>query len=128
MAVCGVAVQGRIVEYAAVNVIGLMLYGLVWALALLRLPAAFPEHYRKSAMRLKPRSLALIAGVKVIVSFGFLYIGIRDNPVPAMLYLLLLGAGAAYYFYRQRFLVNRGVSLDALLREEASRALEGLRN
>ena len=49
-------------------------------------------------MRLKPRSLALIAGVKVIVSFGFLYIGIRDNPVPAMLYLLLLGAGAAYYF------------------------------
>lgn len=128
LAVCGVAVQGRIVEYAAVNVIGLMLYGLVWALALLRLPAAFPEHYRKSAMRLKPRSLALIAGVKVIVSFGFLYIGIRDNPVPAMLYLLLLGAGAAYYFYRQRFLVNRGVSLDALLREEASRALEGLRN
>lgn len=128
LAVCGVAVQGRIVEYAAVNVIGLMLYGLVWALALLRLPAAFPEHYRKSAMRLKPRSLALIAGVKVIVSFGFLYIGIRDNPVPAMLYLLLLGAGAAYYFYRQRFLVNRGVSLDALLLEEASRALEGLRN
>lgn len=128
LAVCGVAVQGTIVEYAAVNVIGLMLYGLVWALALLRLPAAFPEHYRKSAMRLKPRSLALIAAVKVIVSFGFLYIGIRDNPVPAMLYLLLLGAGAAYYFYRQRFLVKRGVSLDALLREEASRALEGLRN
>ena len=31
LAVCGVAVQGTIVEYAAVNVIGLMLYGLVWA-------------------------------------------------------------------------------------------------
>ena len=71
----------------------------------LRLPAAFPgPHYPESAYASSPDPLALIAGVKVIVSFGFLYIGIRDNPVPAMLYLLLLGAGAVYYFYRQRFL------------------------
>lgn len=124
LAICGVAVQGKIIEYAAVSVIGVMLYGLVWALALLRLPTAFPEHYRQAVMRLKPRTLGLIAGVKVVVSFGFLYVGIRDNPTPAMLYLVLLAAGAAYYFYRQRALVSRGISLAALLREEASSTLK----
>ena len=79
-------------------------------------------------MRLKPRSLALIAGVKVIISFGFLYIGIRDNPVPAMLYLLLLARGCRLLLLPPALSGEAGVSLDALLREEASRALEGLRN
>lgn len=122
IAMVGIALQGDIVQYAAVTVIGSMLYGMVWALAMLRLPKALPEHYRNAAFRLSPGTIATIASVKMIISLAFLYVGFRDNPGPGLVYLLLLALGAVYYHYRREFLVREGISLDALLRREVDEA------
>lgn len=118
----GIAVQGDIVQYAAVTVIGSMLYGMVWAVAMLRLTRAFPEHYGSASFQLKPRTIWIIATIKMIVSVAFLYVGFRDNPVPGLIYLVLLVSGAVYYHFRQQFLVREGISLAALLRREVDEA------
>ncbi|MEM9744952.1 MAG: APC family permease [Pseudomonadota bacterium] len=122
LALIGVALQGEIIEYAAVTVIGMMLYGLVWAIALLRLPATFPEQYANARLQLRPSTLLLVAVVKIVVSLGFLFVGIRDNPAPAALYLVLLAAGAVYYAIRQSHLKRLGISLDTLLRRDVEAA------
>ncbi len=118
----GIAVQGDIVQYAAVTVIGSMIYGMVWAVAMLRLTKAFPEHYRGATFRLRPRTIWIIAAVKMTVSLAFLYVGFRDNLGPGLVYLVLLGMGAVYYYFRQQFLVREGISLEALLRREVDEA------
>ncbi|MEJ2088017.1 MAG: APC family permease [Gammaproteobacteria bacterium] len=118
----GIALQGDIVQYAAVTVIGSMLYGMVWAVAMLRLPKAFPEHYGGAAFRLKPATIWIIATIKMVVSVAFLYVGVRDNLGPALIYFVLLAMGAVYYYYRQQLLDREDISLDALLRREVDEA------
>ena len=49
----GIAAQGTAVQYASVTVIGVMIYGIIWAIALLRLPTAMPEHYAKATFKRK---------------------------------------------------------------------------
>ena len=123
----GIALQGDIVQYAAVTVIGAMIYGMVWAIAMLRLPKALPEHYRNASFKLKIRTIWIIAAVKIVISVSFLYVGILDNPGPAAIYMVLLALGAVYYYFRQRYLVREGVSLAALLRREADEAAAATR-
>jgi APA family basic amino acid/polyamine antiporter len=123
----GIALQGDIVQYAAVTVIGAMIYGMVWAIAMLRLPKALPEHYRNASFKLKIRTIWIIAAVKIVISVSFLYVGIRDNQGPAAIYMVLLALGAVYYYFRQRYLVREGVSLAALLRREADEAAAATR-
>ncbi|MGE0622038.1 MAG: APC family permease [Pseudomonadales bacterium] len=123
----GIALQGDIVQYAAVTVIGSMLYGMVWAVAMLRLQKAFPEHYRDAAFRLEPGTIWIIATLKMAVSVAFLYVGFRDNPGPGLVYLALLALGAVYYYFRRQFLVREGISLEALLRREVDEAAAAAR-
>jgi len=123
----GIAVQGDIVQYAAVTVIGAMIYGMIWAFAMLRLPKALPEHYRNASFKLKTRTIWIIAIVKIAISVSFLYVGILDNPGPSTIYMGLLACGAVYYYFRQRYLVREGVSLAALLRREADEAAAATR-
>jgi len=118
----GIALQGDIVQYAAVTVIGSMLYGMVWAVAMLRLTRAFPDHYGAASFRLKPGTIWIIATIKMIVSVAFLYVGFRDNLGPGLIYLVLLASGAVYYYFRQQYLVREGISLAALLRREVEEA------
>ena len=124
-ALAGVAVQGDIIQYASVTVIGAMLYGIIWSIALIRLPVALPDHYRKAKFQLKIRSIWIIATIKISISLAFLYVGIRNNLGPAMIYFGLLGLGAVYYVMRKRYLDSRGLSLQDLLRREANQVLSG---
>jgi hypothetical protein len=118
----GVALQGEIVQYASVSTIGSMFYGIVWSVALIRLPAKLPDQYARAAFRLAPRSLWFIALANIAISLLFLYIGVRNNPGPSVAYALLVGMGAAYFFARQRRLAREGVSLHDVLRNEAKEA------
>jgi APA family basic amino acid/polyamine antiporter len=127
VAVAGVLAQGRIVEYASVVVIGSMCYGIVWAIALARLPHALPEHYARARFRLGPGALYAIAAVKVLVSAGFLWIAVRNTPHLALIYLALIAVGAAFYGWRQGVLRRRGVSIGALLRAESDAQLPAAR-
>ncbi len=123
----GIAAQGTAVQYASVTVIGVMIYGIIWAIALLRLPAAMPEHYAKAAFKLKGNALRTVAAIKIVVSVTFLYVGVRDNLLPGFFYIGLLALGVVYYFFRQRHLARIGISLRDLLRHEATEAAAATR-
>jgi APA family basic amino acid/polyamine antiporter len=118
LALAGIAAQGEIRQYAAVTVIGVMLYGMVWSVALLRLPDKLPEHYARARFRLSRSTIWLIASAKILISAGFLYVGISNNLAPAAIYLVLLLLGGVYYGFRRLQLTRAGVDLEALLREE----------
>ena len=118
----GVAFQGNIRQYASVSVIGWMLYGIIWGIALVRLPKKLPDHYNNAHFKLGASALWTTATVNIIVGVIFIYIAVRDNTAPAMGYFFLLFLGAVYYFFRQRILARRGISLEALLKNETDEA------
>ncbi|MCB1684531.1 MAG: APC family permease [Pseudomonadales bacterium] len=115
----GIALQGEIIQYASVSTIGAMFYGIVWSIALIRMPVKLPDHYRDAAFRLSLPVIWIVAGIQISVSALFLYIGVRNNPEPSFVYLILVLIGATYYFARQQHLARRGVSLHDLLRHES---------
>lgn len=119
----GVAVQGRIVEYASVVVIGSMRYGIVWAVALTRLPKALPGHYAGARFRLGEGALRAVATVKISVSVLFLGIALGNTPELALVYGVLIALGAAFYGWRSAVLRRRGVRIGALLRAESDAQL-----
>ncbi len=118
----GIAFQGNIRQYASVSVIGWMLYGIIWGIALVRLPKKLPDHYNNAHFKLGASALWTTAIVNIIVGVIFIYIAVRDNTAPAMGYFFLLFLGAVYYFFRQRILARRGISLAALLKNETDEA------
>ena len=120
----GIALQGEIIQYASVSTIGAMFYGIIWSIALIRLPVKLPDHYRDAAFRLEKRTIWVVAGVKISVSLLFLYIGVSNNPGPSFVYLLLVLIGAVYYIGRQRYLAGKGISLHDLLRHEANQTAD----
>ena len=61
----------------------------------------------------------MAATIKISISIVFLYIGIMNNLGPAGIYAVLIVIGAAYYFLRERYLTKQGISLKAILRNEA---------
>lgn len=118
----GIAFQGNIRQYASVSVIGWMLYGIIWGIALVRLPKKLPDHYNNAHFKLGASALWTTAIMNIIVGVIFIYIAVRDNTAPAMGYFFLLFLGAVYYFFRQRILARRGISLAALLKNETDEA------
>jgi hypothetical protein len=99
-----------------------MLYGIIWGIALVRLPKKLPDHYNNAHFKLGASALWTTATVNIIVGVIFIYIAVRDNTAPAMGYFFLLFLGAVYYFFRQRILARRGISLEALLKNETDEA------
>ena len=54
----------------------------------------------------------------MIISAGFLYVGILDNLGPSAIYMGLLLLGGVYYLLRREYLQRRNISLEELLRQE----------
>jgi len=123
--IVGVAFQGTIVQYASITVIGWMLYGIIYGAALVRMPKVLPEHYRNARFRLQPPVLYLVATGTIGFGLVFIFVAVRDNLLPAVIYLGLVASGGVYYALRKRYLDNAGVELADLLsreKEEAARA------
>jgi APA family basic amino acid/polyamine antiporter len=118
----GVAIQGTIVQYASITVIGWMLYGIIYGLALVRMPKALPVHYNNAEFRLPPPALYLLAAVTISIGFVFIFVAVRDNLVPALFYFALVGLGGVYYVFRKRYLDRHGISLQEMLQHEADEA------
>ena len=123
----GIAFQGNIAQYASVSVIGWMLYGIIWGIALVLLPKKLPDHYNNAQFKLSKKWLWITAVVNIVMGTLFIFIAVRDNTAPALGYFFLLFLGVVYYLLRQRVLAKEGISLEALLKnevEEASRATQ----
>ncbi len=118
----GIAFQGNIAQYASVSVIGWMLYGIIWGIALVRLPRMLPDHFANAQFKLSTRWIWITAVINVILGALFIFIAVRDNTAPALGYFGLLGVGAVYYYFRRRKLEREGVSLEALLKTETEEA------
>ena len=118
----GITFQGSIAQYATVSVIGWMLYGIIWGIALVRLPTKLPDHYHNAKFKLPIPILWLTAVVNIIIGAVFIFIAVRDNFGPATGYFGLLSLGAVYYYFRRRYLFREGVSLEALLKNETDEA------
>lgn len=116
----GIALKGNIIQYASANVIGLMFYGIVWSIGLIRLPKVLPNHYLNAAFKLNIPTIWIAATIKITISVVFLYIGIMNNLGPAGIYAVLIVIGAIYYFIRENYLSKQGISLKAILRDEAN--------
>lgn len=114
----GVAIQGTIVQYASITVIGWMLYGIIYGCALVRMPAALPEHYRNATFRLRPVTLYVVAAGTILIGLVFIFVAVRDNLLPALVYLGLVASGGVYYVLRKRYLDSAGIALDDLLARE----------
>jgi len=119
LTICGIALKGNIIQYASANVIGLMFYGIIWSIALIRLPKVLPTHYKNAEFKLNIPTIWIAATIKISISIVFLYIGIMNNLGPAGIYAVLIVIGATYYFLRERYLTKQGISLKAILRNEA---------
>ena len=117
--IVGISLQGNIIQYASATVIGAMFYGIVWSIGLIRLPTVLPDHYKDAHFKLGRRTIWVVASIKVIISLGFLYVGVTNNPGPSAIYMSLVFLGAAYYILRSRYLTRRGISLKDILRGEA---------
>ncbi len=118
----GIAFQGNIAQYASVSVIGWMLYGIIWGIALVRLPKMLPDHYHNAQFKLSTRWIWITAVVNVVVGALFIFIAVRDNFEPSMGYFGLLFIGAVYYYFRRKKLEREGISLEALLTNETEEA------
>ena len=116
----GIAFQGNIAQYASVSVIGWMLYGIIWGIALVRLPTVLPKHFHNAQFKLSTSWIWITAVVNIVVGALFIFIAVRDNTEPAIGYFTLLFIGAVYYFFRRRKLESEGVSLEALLKHEVA--------
>ncbi len=119
LVIAGISLQGNIIQYASATVIGAMFYGVVWSIGLIRLPAVLPDHYNNAKFKLGIRTIWIVATLKIIISLGFLYVGISNNPGPSAIYMSLVFLGAVYYVLRNHYLNGQGVSLKAILRDEA---------
>jgi APA family basic amino acid/polyamine antiporter len=125
VSIIGVAIQGTIVQYASITVVGWMLYGIIYGLALVRIPRALPEHYANAEFRLQKPVLYLVATVTIAIGVVFIFVAVRDNLLPGLIYLGLVASGAVYYVLRKRYLDRTGIDLSVLLskeKEEAARA------
>ena len=118
----GIGLQGNIAQYASVSVIGWMLYGIIWGIALIRLPKMLPVHYNNAQFKLSNSWLWVTAAANILIGILFIFIAVRDNTGPAMGYFFLLSLGAVYYYFRQKVLAKEGVSLEALLKNETDEA------
>jgi len=115
----GISLRGEIIQYASATVIGAMFYGIVWSIGLIRLPTVLPNHYRNAYFQLSRRAIWVVATIKISISMVFLYVGVMNNLGPSAIYLALVLLGAAYYILRSRYLTRQGISLKAILRDEA---------
>lgn len=120
LAMIGVIAQGEIVQYASIAVIGAMVYGIVWAVALWRMPAVMGAAWQAGAFRLGRHAITAIVIVKIAVSLLFLWFGISGNPALAVIYLVIMAIGSAYYVWRSRWLAQRGIDIGAIFRAEAT--------
>ena len=123
----GIGLQGNIAQYASVSVIGWMLYGIIWGVALVRLPKMLPDHYNNAQFKLSKSWLWVTAAANILIGILFIFIAVRDNTGPAMGYFFLLSLGAVYYYFRQKILAKEGVSLEALLKNETDEATRATR-
>lgn len=102
LSLAGILAGATIIKYAQLALIGLMLINVLSGIALIRMPAAMPEVYRKATFRLSRRTLQSLSIAHVAFSGLFLWLLSADNPEFLAVGVLYLLIGVVYYQVRRR--------------------------
>jgi len=109
---------GRITDFATLTVVGLLVYQITVAVAVLMLPKKMKTQYEAARFSLKGWKLPFFAIGLIVFSALFLVIVLLDSPEFILLALSYLAIGAIYFYLRRRHLGKLGIRVQKLIREE----------
>lgn len=120
LAVGSVAAGGTIRQYAMMAVMSVMVLQILMGLSLVRLPSRLAAEWGRAGFRLGPAGRPVVAALLIATSLGFFVLGFLDTLAVSGAYLLMVGAGLAYYVARRRWLAARGIDLADVLQRGLS--------
>jgi len=124
MATVGGVLLGRDVQdYAILTVFASFSIFVVAAIMVLFTPRRVPELYNHAKFKLGKFWLPFFCVGFAIICLVFLVFGVLQAPDIALIYLVLLAPGIAYYFARKHYLRRRGIRIEDLLRKDLSHIL-----
>ncbi|MBI9087314.1 MAG: APC family permease [Desulfobacterales bacterium] len=94
--------------YGVMTAVGILLMTAMIAIAGVRLPGRFPEHYAAAYFRLSGLWLKVIAVVAVTSSLGFVFLVLMELPVVGAIYLAWSILVMIYFRFRLNWLKSQG--------------------
>jgi len=111
--VVAVLLNARISEYATSIVMALMVSQIMIGVATLRLPKMLPGMLSESRFAIRPFWRVFFALGLILLSTGFIIIGVMDSPASALFLGLFLLSGLAYYLLRKSYLKSRRIDMES---------------
>jgi hypothetical protein len=97
-----------------------MIIQILSGLAAISLPKRLPDRYRESKFKLKGFALPFFCIGLIVISVVFIYVGIKQSPVSALIYLAFVALGAIGFVLRKRTLEKQGQILEEMLTKDLS--------
>jgi APA family basic amino acid/polyamine antiporter len=116
----GVAMGASIKNYAIMTVLGFMIFQILAGIVVLRLPKILPERYEAAQFKLKGFARPFFSIGLILISILFIILGIKESPVPSLIYLILVILGILVYKLRKNYLQNKGLYLEEMLTKDLS--------
>jgi APA family basic amino acid/polyamine antiporter len=100
-------------SYAA---LGTLIIFIPVQMAAIKLPAYYPEHYRKSVFKLKGFWLWFcpVVAILMVVFFSIIILYDLKSPLKVGSFILFIVTGSAYYLARKKYLLSKGIRLEDL--------------
>ena len=125
VAIAGIALGRTFSEYASMSVLCVMVVHALQGFVVLVLPRRLPGHFAAAAYRLGQAG-RLFWGVGLMCcASGFIVAGLLTDAAGGLVYLASCAVGALWYAGRRAALRRRGLRIEDLMLQHASRALPG---
>jgi len=102
--------------YGVATAVGILLMTAIIAVAAVRLPQKFPQHYANAYFKVSAFWLVAFAIIAVISSLGFVLIVLMELPAVGVIYLGWMALTVVYYPLRVNWLKKSGFDWDATIR------------
>jgi len=100
VAFIGIFAGARILDYAQIALIGLMVIQMITGIALMRVPSKLPTEYVEATFRLKQRTLKVVCMAFITVSAFFFLLLAAQQPNAMIASAFYVAVGSLYYYYR----------------------------
>lgn len=118
LSLAAVLTGGGIADFATLTVVGLLLFQIAVAAAVLMLPKKMKAQYEAASFSLKGWRLPFFSIGLMVFSAIFLIIVLLDSPGFILLAAAYFAIGTVYFFVRRAYLGKRGIRVQELIRAE----------